>query len=238
MALNFPTPPAPPTPPTVPRVVLEGGGSVKEMPRPKSYGPKSDSEINEQKARDAVANGSGPLSKTTTEKDDSRNTKVEGNLNKSGDDKTGKDTVATKKSRDSESAQETREQYIDLKEFEGDKGQTQNQALTQSKPFSVRQTDTGHGVFYWGFTIISVLALLIYLAKKFLIKNSQNEYSFSKRDLSYLREDGESTVSSSPLKPAKSVVKNYEIPKTDINKPKEVKRKKEEPESGHFEVRI
>lgn len=260
MALTFPTPPAPPTPPSAPRVVLEGGGSVNEMPRPKTYGPGlhksgklSDDEINEQKAKDAVAHGSGPLSKTTTEKDDSRNTQVTGNPRNTTE---RKDTAQTAqpKPREADNALKTEREgskYVNLKEFQEDtrESQSQNQALTHSQPFRIKDADSGHGIFYWGFTIISVLALLIYLAKNYLVKNNDNKNSFSKRDLSYLTEEtGETAksltepVSHKPL----NIVKNYETPKipqtskTEKNNTKKVLQKQEESkkESGHFEVRI
>ena len=254
MALTFPTPPTPPTPPQAPKVVLEGGGSVTEMPRPKSYGPTSGDAINEQKARDAVAKGGGALSKTTTTKDDSRNTNVEGSVPGATDN--AKTNANTRENTDKplkpktkvEQDDRTGDKYIDLKEFQADdrqnQQQQQTQAMTQTQPFRVKNADSSHGVLYWGFTIISVLALLVYLAKKFLIKNTENKYSFSKRDLSYLTEDEEKPVQENLPKRPLNAVKNYETqekskPREAISKNKEVKQAKQpKQEAPHFEVRV
>lgn len=241
MALTFPTPPAPPTPPQAPRVVLEGGGSVTEMPRPKSYGPTSGDAINEQRAKEAVAKGSGPLSKTTTTKDDSRNTNIEGDVKGTAENaKTNENTEKPLKPKTKVERQDSagNEKYVDLREFQGDDRQNQiqnqTQAATQSRPFQVKDANTSHGVLYWGFTIISVLALLVYLAKKFLVKNSDNKYSFSKRDLSYLTEETTETVAETLPKQPLNVVKNYETQKKEtVAKPKEKKQ-----EIPHFEARV
>lgn len=244
MALTFPTPPTPPTPPSAPKVVLEGGGSVTEMPRPKSFGPKSADEINEQKAKDAVAKGSGALSKTTTTKDDSRNTQVEGNINKAekGENqaaKTANTAAVAPKAKDAQ--EKTQDKYIDLKEFQNDANATQTAAQTaQSPPFRVKDADTGHGALYWGFTIISVLALLVYAAKKFLIRDKNNQHSFSKRDLSSFAGTVEEPIAvTTPTKP-RNILNSYKSQATEKQKPKEVRRKPEaeQKEPGHFEVRV
>lgn len=251
MALTFPTPPTPPTPPSAPRVVLEGGGSVTEMPRPKSFGPKSADEINEQKAKDAVAKGSGALSKTTTTKDDSRNTEVEGNIPKTSNREnqaanTTNTTDATNASNaapKAKNAEEKKDKYIDLKEFQNDANATQNtaQSTVGAPPFRVKDGDSGHGALYWGFTIISVLALLVYAAKKFLIRDKNNRNSFSKRDLSSLTETEKETVSVAAPKQPLNILNNYSKSKPPKKQQsKEVHRKKdaEQKEPGHFEVRV
>ncbi|MBO6305081.1 MAG: hypothetical protein J6M62_08410 [Selenomonadaceae bacterium] len=244
MALTFPTPPTPPTPPSAPKVVLEGGGSVTEMPRPKSFGPKSADEINEQKAKDAVAKGSGALSKTTTTKDDSRNTQVEGNINKAqkGENQAARTADAATSAPKAKDAQEkTQDKYIDLKEFQNDANTSQNAAQTaQSPPFRVKDADTSHGALYWGFTVVSVLALLVYAAQKFLIRDKNNKNSFSKSDLSSFAEAVEEPVTATVSTKPRNVLNNYKSQTAEKQKPKEVRRKKEteQKEPGHFEVRV
>ena len=69
MAVKVPSPPTPPTPPTVPGVTLSEGGSVTQSNAPQANGTTSKSTDNEkqmeEQAREAVASGSGGLSRTT-----------------------------------------------------------------------------------------------------------------------------------------------------------------------------
>ena len=69
MAVKAPSPPTPPTPPTVPGVTLSEGGSVTQSNAPPANGTTSKSTDNEkqmeEQAREAVASGSGGLSRTT-----------------------------------------------------------------------------------------------------------------------------------------------------------------------------
>ena len=69
MAVKAPSPPTPPTPPTVPGVKLSEGGSVTQSNAPPANGTTSKSTDNEkqmeEQAREAVASGSGGLSRTT-----------------------------------------------------------------------------------------------------------------------------------------------------------------------------
>ena len=69
MAVKAPNPPTPPTPPAVPGVTLSEGGSVTQSNAPPANGTTSRSTDNEkqmeEQAREAVANGSGGLSRTT-----------------------------------------------------------------------------------------------------------------------------------------------------------------------------
>lgn len=263
MALTFPTPPTPPAPPAKPKVVLEGGGSVNDMPRPKSFGPMSGNDINEQKAKDHVAHGGGPLSKTTTTKNDENSSEAKTNIDKGSNtnqntnntsNSTAANTANTAKSANQGDKTNVaqggeRERRIDIasefKEESAEKGQT----ATTTAPFQVRGTDSSHGVFYWGFTIISVALLLAYLAKNFLVK--KGEGGFSKKDLSSLTVEDD-VVTQMPTAPAnlsttmpKSSVKNYarqntEKPKANKKtqvKPMEIQRENKK-EGSHFEVRI
>jgi len=245
--MTFPTPPTPPTPPARPKVVLEGGGSVTDMPRPKSFGPTSDKDINEQKAKDHVAHGGGALSKTTTTKADDTSAEAKANIDKANQNQESKNQANQNNTANTERPQIRSNQnqnqnqnqsannnkQIDVtREFSEEN--TANEQITTSttQPFQVR--DSGHGVIYWGFTIISVGILLAYLAKNYLFKKSTDK-GFSKRDISYLTEDKEDT---------KQVAQNVEPPKNKkIVKPqKNIKQEPSKQESqkqgGHFEVRI
>ena len=243
MALTFPTPPTPPTPPAQPRVVLEGGGSVTDMPRPKSYGPTSKDALNEQKAKDAVAHGAGPLSKTTTStpkenQQANENTDKNANANASQIVKNPRENEASPQNVQSQGEAAKTEKRIDIKEAFPQEGDTEKaQVSSTSQPFRIHNGDTGHGVFYWGFTIAAVLALLVYAARKFLIRDKTDTRGFSKRDLSTFSEEPERRENIPPVAP-KSIVKNYQSQAPIAVK--ENKTAKQEPpkEGSRFEVRV
>ena len=65
MAVQKPVAPTPPTPPSVPGVTLQEGGTVRDSNVPQNIKQNND-ERQEAQARQAVAQGDGALSKTTT----------------------------------------------------------------------------------------------------------------------------------------------------------------------------
>jgi len=227
--------------------VLEGGGSVTDMPRPKSYGPTSTDSINEQKAKDAVAHGSGPLSKTTTSTPEESQRAGENN-NKNSTEKPSQNTKNTRETpaepqnNQIQASDIRNENRVNVRETFPDEhsGETQ-QTATTSLPFRLHNSYSGHGALYWGFTIAAVLALLVYVAKKFLIREQSDTQGFSKRDLSSLAaEPAEMPSPNISAVPQKKAIGDYQAQVQKKSKESASISPKQEPpkEGGRFEVRI
>lgn len=147
-----PTAPAPalrPTPPTPPR--LDKAPFVQE---------KTSNDVNEQMARDAVANGSGALTKT--DKGEPANQTVtiippDAPLDSQSDYDRGQDVLREFQELDARESQSTYN-------FPAQTSQEQSQPST---PKFVHQE--GHGAFFWVFTIIFVAVATFFIVKKFLL---------------------------------------------------------------------
>lgn len=151
-----PTAPAPairPTPPTPPRI--DKSPFAME---------KTSDDVYEDMARDAVANGSGALTKRTVDKGEPANQTVTTippdaplvNDSQSDYDR-GQDVLREFQALD---AQESQSQY-------NPPAQTSTEQAQTSTPKFVHQE--GNGAFFWIFTIIFVAVATFFIVKKFLL---------------------------------------------------------------------
>ncbi|SDG13920.1 hypothetical protein SAMN05216584_102199 [Selenomonas sp. WCT3] len=176
MAVTPPTVPTPPTPPSVPKVSLEGGGSVTQSTVPQNKN-QTDAQRQEADARQAVAQGDGPLSKTTQEKP---NTKQ----NQQGQSE-GQQSQTTVVQTDPQAAAAMQD---------GKSGQEgQNSQTAQAVP--PLTSFTGHGTGYWIFTFVSVFVLAFVLFRVVLKKRDGRKGELSAADIRQAIEPEESESS-------------------------------------------
>ncbi len=178
MAVTPPTPPTPPKPPEVPPVTLQGGGLEQDSQAPavsKSSNPES-------QARDAVAKGDGPLSKTVTGKPGESS----GNQEKqSASQQTASGTRTPATAQQEASSPEAVTQTVqtaqplplldagsllrESPEKGTDGGQQGTQAETQMPAGKSGLPSTGYGSIFWTVTLI-VLVVCSFVFFRFIRK--------------------------------------------------------------------
>ncbi|MCR5440102.1 MAG: hypothetical protein K6F01_11830 [Selenomonas sp.] len=176
MAVTPPTAPTPPTPPSVPKVSLEGGGSVTQSTVPQNKN-QTDAQRQEADARQAVAQGDGPLSKTTQEKPNAKQ-------NQQGQSE-GQQSQTTVVQTDPQAAAAMQDGKP------GQEGQNTQTAQAVPPPPSF----TGHGTGYWIFTFVSVFVLAFVLFRVVLKKRDGRKGELSAADIRQAIEPEESESS-------------------------------------------
>lgn len=194
-----PTPPAPairPTPPTPPR--------IDKAPFAKSDSgttEKTSDDVYEDMAKDAVAHGSGPLTKREVNR---------------GDNETPRQSSEVEPVKDTQSDYD-RGQDV-LREFQALDARESQSTYNTSAQTSTEQLRTpapklnhheGNGVAFWIFTIIFVAVATIFIVKKFLLTDKP---ALTKSQL--FDDDKKTTATKSP--PPKPT----HLPKKDDNKGK------------------
>lgn len=179
MAVTAPTPPTPPTPPVAPKVTFSGGGSVTETTKPQGHGPKSDEELHEQQAREAVANGSGPLSKTTVSDGKEKDSQP-------GRESPGKQETPSRMpvQADPPAGGQVRREVIQQggqpQDFAGMSDEKQG---TQAKPEAVAKIPDSpdyHGMLYWGGMLFAIAVLVAVLLRMVLFRKDTGRESQGK----------------------------------------------------------
>ena len=158
MALYAPTPPTPPTKPTAPQSLLKEGGTAHEITGKQ---PKSD----EQKARDAVARGDGPLSKTTVTggKEKTPAPKTNEGANKAAQNAKKREDIQTNNQPPAENdglltGDENQNRVTKAKKnFSAETGDKTNTS-TLAPP---ADTAPQHGKAYWFFSILTMVVLAV-----------------------------------------------------------------------------
>ena len=165
MPVELPKPPTPPTPPTIPKITLGGAGSVTESTTPQDSS-QTDEQHNEALARQAVANGDGPLSKTTQSKPQAKQQQAQQNQQPQNG-KQGQTTAQTSGSRELDP--QTAALLQDGQDQQGKEQQSQTQAP--------RPGDYSHGYsgLYWGVSILVMFVLGFVLLRKFLHRRKGRE---------------------------------------------------------------
>ena len=205
-----PTAPAPairPTPPTPPR--LDKAPFVKE----KSV------ETPETMARDAVAHGSGALTKRTVDRDDNENPPANQTVTVIPPDAPLVEDTQSDYDRGQDVLREFRD--LDARQSQStysSPAQTSTEQPRTSTPHLTHQE--GHGAVFWIFTIIFVAVATFIIAKKFLFTEKP---ALTK---SQLFDDETKTTTDNPP-PPKPAVKSARPPE-----------KKSEEKRPRFEVRI
>lgn len=193
-----PTPPAPairPTPPTPPR--------IDKAPFAKSDSgttEKTSDDVYEDMAKDAVAHGSGPLTKREVNKGDEtprQSSEVEPVKDTQSDYDRGQDVLREFQALDARESQST---Y-------NTSAQTSTEQLRTPAP--KLNHHEGNGVAFWIFTIIFVAVATIFIVKKFLLTDKP---ALTKSQL--FDDDKKTTATKSP--PPKPT----HLPKKDDNKGK------------------
>ncbi len=207
-----PTAPAPairPTPPTPPKI--DRAPFVKE----KSDGEAQNSnDVYENMAKDAVAHGSGALTKKTVDR---------------GDQTPRQSSLTPAQVEDTQSDYD-RGQDV-LREFQAMDARESQSARNFSYETEQPQItpkinhDEGHGGAFWIFTIIFVAVATFFIAKKFLFTDKPQLTK------SQLFEDEKKTTTD------KKVVKPPPKTKT-VEKPSRASVKKDDNKGKHFEVRV
>lgn len=216
-----PTPPSPavrPTPPTPPRIDMtpyrknsaDDGQSTRQVDTP------------EDMARDAVANGSGALTKRTVERGDD---------NKSSPQQNSPPAQIADTQSDYDKGQDVLRQFKDMDARENNSAENipPHASTEQPRPAPKLNYHEGHGAVYWLFTIIFVAVAAFIIVKKFLLTDKP---SLTK---SQLFED-----SSSRLKAASDKIKPA-VDKKPVAPPK-INAKPSPPKNDdkgkHFEIRV
>lgn len=169
MALKLPTPPTPPTPPTIDRgEATDSTPKIDahqffEVPFKRKENPVAQEEISppipekkaptpEDLAREAVANGAGPLTKRT--------------VTRPADEEKSETPRPVQVPANSNFAENPRDGKAILREFQNDDFQT---ARETPRNFNVDQQES-HGGIFWIITLIFVSIASIVFVKKFMLK--------------------------------------------------------------------
>lgn len=255
MAVTAPTPPAPPTPPQVPKVVLQEGGTVKETSTPQSHGPQSDEERNEAKARESVADGNGALSKTTV---GGTQAKKHGQEEQKQEEKPAKSQSVGSATSVREIDTEERDAQIEALLKDSQKEQGQEKQTEVKQPAS--DAHGAHGPVYWGFSLVSAVAMVVMLYKHFLVKKERKEASLGEgaelrpgmtagqvlqemekqenvRHVAPPAAVREYAMQSS-VKPSPPMAKEQDGAEAPAKPVRVARREAKQNEDGHFEVRI
>lgn len=222
-----PTAPAPairPTPPIPPRIdktpfVKNSADEVSDV----DDAPQVTRQVvtPETQARDAVANGAGPLTKRTVERGDDNQTVAPSIRQENPLPAQIEDTQS-----DYDRGQDVLRQFREMDARESQSTYTPPAQTTTEQPRNVTPKinyHEGHGGVFWIFTIIFVAIVAFVIVKKFLFTDKP---ALTK---SQLFED-----STDRLKAAADKVKPVAAPQ----KPAKLPPKKDDDKGKHFEVRI
>ena len=173
MALKAPTPPTPPGPPTPPKVDLMEGGSVKETTVPQSHGPQTEDEIHEKQAREAVANGAGPLSKTTVI--DGRKAAPGQNDEEAATPAAERATVGTQTAAGGSKTDRTElRQDAQAQMLLGEENRAEQSQSQQAMPPRVSESPGEHGMLYWGSILLAIAILVAAVLRKILFREKES----------------------------------------------------------------
>lgn len=211
-----PTAPAPairPTPPTPPR--------IDKTPFAKNSAAEVSDESPEAQAKDAVANGSGPLTKRTVDRNDEPQAPAPAARRETESPAPVADTQS-----DYDRGQDVLREFREMDARESQSTYSPPASTEQRQPVVARiNYHEGHGGFFWIFTIIFVAVAALIVVKKFLFTGKP---TLTK---SQLFED-----STSRLKAVEEKVKPAPPPPT---KPAKLPPKTDDDKKGkHFEVRV
>lgn len=172
MAVQKPVAPTPPTPPSVPGVTLQEGGTVRDSNVPQNIKQNND-ERQEAQARQAVAQGDGALSKTTT----SRPEKPERPAKSQAVDASGGASQA------GQTVIVPAEQLPPAGQENVDKAaQAQTKTETQAQDSSLPAAFTAHSGVFWG-AVILLMAVVSWFGIKKIMSRRKGRRSLSWDDL-------------------------------------------------------
>ncbi len=194
--------------------------SATTSPEPKTQSPAANRKVTspESMARDAVANGSGPLTKRISEKNDTV----------SAPQKQSVITPPANSAVLSDNGQTSFERgRAVLNEFkELDKQEKVSSTSTSNAPaFIPSNSSNQHGIGYWLFTLLAIGLLAFVFVKSFLLNKNKTSDDIAETI---------SNLNSNKFVSPESVSNNYKSPKI-IKKPLP---KPNDDNSKHFEVRI
>lgn len=187
---------------------------VEEFTPPPAEGKKTVT-TPETMARDAVANGAGPLTKRTVEKPQEKNSQETQksslppslNFAMTEDDK-GKEV---------------------LKQFRKDENISDQKNSSTETPRVVKlNLNEGHGGFYWAVALTLAVVLAVVFVKKFLVTDKP------KLKKSDLFEESQRKLKTTAEKIAKPTT-NYQPPKVT---PKKISKPEDDDKGKHFEIRV
>ncbi|MBQ1868277.1 hypothetical protein [Selenomonas sp.] len=179
MAVTPPTAPTPPTPPVAPKVSLDGGGSVTQSTVPQNKN-QTDAQRQEAEARQAVAQGDGPLSKTTQENPNAKQNQQQNGGQQNQTTVVQTDPQAAAALQDGKTGQDTQS------------SQNTQTATAAQAPLS---SFAGHGAGYWIFTFVAVFVLAFVLFRVVLKKRDGSKGELSAEDIRQAIEPEESESS-------------------------------------------
>ena len=244
MSLKAPTPPTPPTidtgdlPPSTPRIDAHQFFEVPEMPfrerkekvvddtkspTDEKTAPVTQEKTNpEDMARDAVANGAGPLTKrtVTTRADDEPPPQK---------DSAPIQTVTTAPPPVATSSDSYERGQAVLQEFREEDSRITETPAPTSTPTAQPES---HGGIFWIATLIFVIAATFIVARKFLFRRKPK---LRKSDLFESSSEKLKSMSKSPLKTSAPVEPKEKKPPV---KPARLPKKADDDKGKRFEVRI
>ncbi|MBO4780449.1 MAG: hypothetical protein J5497_07425 [Selenomonadaceae bacterium] len=216
-----PTAPAPairPTPPTPPRI------DKAPFVRQSDDSPQVKREVTtpESQARDAVAHGSGALTKRTVERDNDKTAPANQTVTVIPPDAPLVSDTQSDYDRGQDVLREFRE--MDAREAQGAYNPPAHTSTKQERPVVPElNSNEGHGGAFWIFTMIFVVVAAFVIAKKFLFTDKP---ALTKAQLF--------NDSASKVKATADKVK----PVTPPHKPAKLSPKKEDDKGKHFEIRV
>ncbi len=228
--------PTPPTPPHIDKTPFEKSSADKNSTDETSITPDDESQVTrevqtpESMAREAVANGSGALTKRTVERgDDEQSAPVNQTVTVIPPD--APIVIDTQSESDYNRGQDVLRQFREL-----DAQQTQSTENVQTSTEQPRPAvaskfnhNTGYGVVYWLFTIIFMGVAAFVVVKKFLLTDKP---ALTK---SQLFEDSSDRLKAAvgKVKPVTDKVKPVTPPQKSATLPP-----KNDDRGKHFEVRV
>lgn len=217
MTLEPPQPPmapAPairPTPPTPPR--LDKAPFVRE---------KGSNDTPEAQARDAVAHGSGALTKRTVERDEDETPPANQEVIVIPPDAPLVPDTQSEYDRGQDVLREFRD--LDAREAKSAYNPPAQTSTEQERPIVPKLNHSeGHGAPFWMFTAIFVIVAAFVVVKKFLFTNKP---TLTKAQL-FDDSTGKSKAAADKVKPVKPPPKPVKLPP-----------KKDDDKSKHFEIRV
>ena len=237
-----PTAPAPatrPTPPTPPRIDMS---PFRKSSADDNSADEAADTSPEAQARDAVANGSGSLTKRTVERDDDNQAQSPAPTPRR---EVSSDAPLNDTQSDYDRGQDVLRQFREMDARDAQSAQFPPAQTSTERPQPVAPTinhQQGYGVVYWIFTIFFVAVAAVIVAKKFLFTGKP---ALTKSQLSM--NESTSTAPAKPATPSKPAraTKVIDKPKATVDKPKPVKPppkpstpSKDDDKGKHFEIRV
>ena len=219
-----PTAPAPavrPTPPTPPRI--DKTPFIRD--KGQGTGDKGNVETPEDMARDAVAHGSGALTKRTVERDDDETQSAPANQTTTVIPPDAPQVADTQSDYDrgQDVLREFRE--LDAREAQSAYNPPAQTSTEQERPVApkLNHHDDGHGAPFWMFTAVFVIVAAFVVAKKFLFTDKP---ALTKAQL-FDKSAGKAKAAADKVKPPPPPPKPAKLPP-----------KKDDDKGKHFEVRV